>query len=204
MLVFIGAALVIIIMPGPDQALITRQALVRGKGSGFMTTVGGALGLTIHASAAAFGLTALLVASPLAFSVLKVVGAVYLVWMGVQTLRMARLAATDRPTGEPVDRKPLRCLRKGFLTNALNPKLAVFFVTFLPQFLPTTGPVLTQALTYCGVFAALYLTWFSLYVFTVDRIGSVLRRRKVRSGIEYVTGALLFGFGVGLAVQGVA
>lgn len=200
---FIGAALVIIIMPGPDQALMTRQAIVRGKMSGFASTIGGALGLSIHASAAAFGLSALLVASPVAFIVLKVVGAVYLVWMGVTTIRMARRAAADLPTGEPTVRKPLRCIRKGFLTNALNPKLAVFFVTFLPQFLPTSGPVLTQALTYCGVFALLYVAWFSLYVFTIDRIGTVLRKPKVRAGIEYVTGMLLLGFGVGLAVQGV-
>ncbi len=203
MLLFIVAALVIIIIPGPDQALITRQSLVRGKGSGFMTTVGGASGLTIHATAASLGLTALLVASPVAFSALKIVGAVYLVWMGVQTVRTARRAATNQPTGEPTDRKPLRCLRKGFLTNALNPKLAVFFLTFLPQFLPTHGPVLTKALMYCGIFAALYLTWFSLYVFTVDRIGSVLRRPKVRSGIEYSTGVLLLGFGLDLAIQGI-
>jgi threonine/homoserine/homoserine lactone efflux protein len=203
MLAFIVAALVIIIIPGPDQALMTRQALVRGRMSGFASTLGGGMGLTIHASAAAFGLTALLVASPVAFSVLKIVGAVYLVWMGFQTIRMARRAAADLPTGEPSERKPLRCIRKGFLTNALNPKLAVFFVTFLPQFLPTTGPVLKAALTYCGVFAVLYLTWFSLYVFTIDRFGSLLRRQKVRSGIEYVTGMLLLGFGVTLAIQGV-
>lgn len=201
MLAFIGAALVIIIIPGPDQALMTRQALVRGRMSGFASTIGGALGLSIHATAASLGLSALLVASPVAFSVLKAVGAVYLVWMGFQTIRMARRAAADLPTGEPTDRKPLRCIRKGFLTNALNPKLAVFFVTFLPQFLPTSGPVLVPALTYCGVFALLYLVWFSLYVFTIDRIGGVLRRPKVRSGIEYVTGVLLLGFGAGLAVQ---
>ncbi|MFF1607565.1 LysE family translocator [Amycolatopsis sp. NPDC058278] len=203
MWVFIAAALVIIIIPGPDQALITRQALVRGKGSGFMTTLGGATGLSVHAAAASLGLTAILVTSPVAFTVLKVVGAVYLFWMGVQTVRIARRAASSQPTGEPTDRKPLRCLRKGFLTNALNPKLAVFFLTFLPQFLPTNGPVLGKALMYCGVFAALYLTWFSLYVFTVDRIGAVLRRPKVRSGIEYSTGVLLLGFGVGLAIQGI-
>ena len=202
MLVFIGAALVIIVMPGPDQALMTRQALVRGKMSGFASTIGGSLGLTIHATAAALGLSALLVASPLAFTVLKVVGAIYLVWMGVQTIRMARRAVADLPTGEPTDRKPLRCIRKGFLTNALNPKLAVFFVTFLPQFLPDSGPVLGQALTYCGVFAALYLAWFTLYVFTIDKVGAVLRRPKVRAGVEYTTGMLLLGFGAGLAVQG--
>jgi len=203
MLMFIGAALVIIVMPGPDQALMTRQALVRGKMSGFASTIGGALGLTIHASAAALGLSALLVASPAAFNVLKIVGAVYLVWMGFQTIHMARRAAADLPTGEPSERKPLMCIRKGFLTNALNPKLAVFFVTFLPQFLPSSGSVLTQALTYCGVFAMLYLAWFSLYVFTIDRIGSVLRRPRVRTGIEYVTGMLLLGFAAGLAIQGV-
>ncbi|TDV41019.1 LysE family translocator [Actinophytocola oryzae] len=203
MLVFIGAALVIIIIPGPDQALMTRQALVRGKMSGFASTMGGAMGLTIHASLAAFGLSALLVASPVAFNILKIVGAVYLVWIGVQTIRMASRAVADLPTGEPSERRPLRCIRKGFLTNALNPKLAVFFVTFLPQFLPSSGPVLTQALTYCGVFALLYIAWFSLYVFTIDKFGSVLRRRKVRAGIEYVTGVLLLGFGAGLAMQGV-
>lgn len=203
MLVFIAAALVIIIIPGPDQALMTRQALIRGKGSGFMTALGGASGLTVHATAASLGLSALLVASPVAFNALKIVGAIYLVYMGVMTIRTARRAANNLPTGEPTDRKPLRCLRKGFLTNALNPKLAVFFLTFLPQFLPTSGPVLTKALTYCGIFAALYITWFSLYVFTVDKIGSVLRAPRVRSGIEYVTGVLLLGFGVGLAIEGI-
>src|SRR2546430_2019680 len=137
MTTFAIAALVLIMIPGPDQALITRNALAGGRRGGLLTMLGGALGLTVHASAAAFGLSALLLASAQAFTVLKIIGAIYLLWLGVQTLRAAahsrRTPREDGPAAAP--RRPLHYLRQGFLANALNPKVALFFVTFLPQFL---------------------------------------------------------------------
>jgi threonine/homoserine/homoserine lactone efflux protein len=200
---FLAAALVLIVIPGPDQALITRNALSGGRGAGLLTMLGGASGLTIHATAAALGVSALLVASAVAFTALKVVGTVYLLWMGAQTIRMARRTARqgDVTAVQPPATSRWRYVRHGFLSNSLNPKVALFFVTFLPQFLPTTGGVLGRSLLLSCLFALLYVAWFSLYVLTVDRIGAVLRRPRVRARIERVTGMLLIGFGLHLALQ---
>jgi threonine/homoserine/homoserine lactone efflux protein len=200
---FIATALVLIMIPGPDQALITRNALAGGRLAGLLTMIGGALGLTVHAGTATLGISALLVASATAFTVLKVVGTGYLVWMGIQTLRAARRAARS---GEPVPERPVRAaasawrsLRQGFLSNSLNPKVALFFVTFLPQFLTPGGNTAGQAMLLSVVFAGLYLVWFGVYVLGVDLLGTALRKPRVKAAIERVTGALLIGFGGMLA-----
>jgi threonine/homoserine/homoserine lactone efflux protein len=200
---FALAALVLIMIPGPDQALITRSALIGGRSTGLLTTLGGVLGVTVHATAAAVGLSALLLASATAFTALKIVGTAYLLWMGVQALRAA--ARSRRGPAEAaiqgVRPRAWSTVRKGFLSNALNPKVALFFVTFLPQFLSVNGSVGTiraQALLLSAVFAALYLTWFSLYVLLVDRLGQLLRRPRVRAAIERLTGVLLVAFAVRL------
>jgi threonine/homoserine/homoserine lactone efflux protein len=199
---FVAAALVLIMIPGPDQALITRNALVGGRVAGMLTMVGGALGLTIHASAATLGVSALLLASATAFTVLKVVGTVYLVWMGFQTLRAARRAVpVAEPGGRRQGRSALRYVRQGFLSNSLNPKVALFFVTLLPQFMSTETSTVRRGLVLSGVFAVLYLAWFGAYVLTVDRFGALLRRPRVKAAIERVTGLLLVGFAVRLVLE---
>lgn len=187
------AALLLIMLPGPDQALITRNALVGGRSGGMLTMLGGALGLTVHAGAAAVGLSALLVASAQAFTVVKIVGAIYLAWLGVHMLREAVRSRRSSEAGEPqVAPQRAAYLRQGFLSNALNPKVALFFVTFLPQFLTVDGgSPRAQALLLSAVFAGLYLAWFSLYVASVERLGRWLRRPKVRARIEQVTGSVL-------------
>ena len=199
---FALAALVLIMMPGPDQALITRNALVGGRRGGLLTIVGGVAGLSVHASAAAVGLSALLVASATAFTVLKVVGACYLLWLAVQMLRSAARSRRE-PEAElqsTTARHPIAYLGQGFLSNALNPKVALFFVTFLPQFLSAdAGSPRAQALLLSAVFAALYLAWFGLYVAAVDRLGRWLRRPNVKARIEQVTGVVLLGVAVRLA-----
>jgi threonine/homoserine/homoserine lactone efflux protein len=202
MTTFAIAALVLIMMPGPDQALITRNALVGGRYGGLLTTLGGVLGLTVHASAAALGLSVLLVASATAFTALKIVGAVYLVWLAVQMLRSAARSRREPAGAEPVasTRGRSAYLWQGFLSNALNPKVALFFVTFLPQFLSAdTGSPRTQALLLSGIFALLYLAWFGLYVAAVDRLGRWLRRPSVKARIEQVTGVVLLSVAVRLA-----
>ncbi len=200
---FALAALVLIMMPGPDQALITRNALVGGRRGGLLTVVGGVAGLSVHASAAAVGLSALLVASATAFTVLKVVGACYLLWLSVQMLRSAARSRREPEDEEQTTtaRHPIAYLGQGFLSNALNPKVALFFVTFLPQFLSAdTGSLRAQALLLSGVFAGLYLAWFGLYVAAVDRLGRWLRRPTVKARIEQVTGVVLLGVAVRLAI----
>jgi threonine/homoserine/homoserine lactone efflux protein len=193
---FAIAALVLIMMPGPDQALITRNALVGGRQGGLLTMCGGALGLTVHAGAAALGLSALLVASATAFTVLKIAGALYLVWLAVQMARSA--ARTLRPpeaeTAADVCRTGFAYLGQGILSNALNPKVALFFVTFLPQFLsPSSTSPAAQALLLSAVFGCLYLAWFGAYVAAVERLGRWLRRPRIRARIERITGVVLLG-----------
>lgn len=202
--VFVLASLVLIVMPGPDQAMVTRNTLVGNRTTGLLTVLGGTLGLSVHATAAAVGVSALLIASATAFMVLKVVGTGYLIWMGVQTLRGA--ARTAAGTAEAVpDRRvsrfgAVRYVRHGFLSNSLNPKVALFFVTFLPQFL-SPGSTAAHALLLSAVFAVVYVTWFSGYVLLVDLFGSVLRRPRVMAWIERATGGLLIAFGIRLALD---
>lgn len=200
MTAFALAALLLIMVPGPDQALITRNSLVGGRRAGAYTTVGGALGVIVHATAAAAGLSALLVASATAFMVLKVAGVAYLVWLGIQLLRSAGTARQESTT-EVADRPAsVTYLRQGFLSNALNPKVALFFVTFLPQFIPaTSASPRSEALLLSAIFATLYLLWFGSYVAVVDQFGRVLRRPRVQAQIERVTGVILCAVAIRLA-----
>jgi threonine/homoserine/homoserine lactone efflux protein len=202
MTTFAIAALLLIMMPGPDQVLITRNVVVGGRHGGLLTMLGGVLGLTVHAGVAALGLSALLLASATAFTVLKIVGAVYLLWLAVQMLRSAmrsgRTPLADEAVAAPLQRSAY--LRQGFLSNALNPKVALFFVTFLPQFLSTgSGSPHAEALLLSGIFGALYLAWFSLYVAAVDRLGRWLQLPRIKARIEQVTGLILATIAVRLA-----
>jgi threonine/homoserine/homoserine lactone efflux protein len=194
MTTFAIAALVLIMLPGPDQALITRNALVGGRYGGLLTMLGGVLGLTVHATAAALGLSALLLASATAFTMLKIVGAVYLLWLAVHMLWSARRSRRS-PVAERAVAPPRRrsaYLRQGFLSNALNPKVALFFVTFLPQFLAAdSASPRAEALLLSGIFGALYLAWFGVYIAAVDRLGRWLQRPRVKARIEQITGLLL-------------
>lgn len=205
LLTFALAALVLIMIPGPDQALITNSTLIGGRGAGLLTMVGGVLGLAVHATAAAVGLSALLLTSATAFTALKIVGAAYLLWMGVQTLRAAARSRRE-PAEAATARVRLRsaaAVRRGFLSNTFNPKVALFFLTFLPQFLSadetTAGATQLHALLLSAVFGLLYLGWFGLYVTAVNHLGRLLRRPRVKAAIERVTGLLLVAFAVRLA-----
>ena len=196
---FALASLVLIAIPGPDQALIMRNALVRGRAAGVRTMLGGATGLTLHAAAAALGVSALLATSAAAYTALKLVGIAYLVYLGVRMLLSAsRPEAADGPRAPGRERS----FAQGFVSNALNPKVALFFLTFVPQFLPDEGTVLPAALGLSALFAALYLAWFAVLVALVDRLGAMLRRPRVSAWIERVTGGALLAFGLRLAAQG--
>jgi threonine/homoserine/homoserine lactone efflux protein len=204
MATFAIASLVLIMLPGPDQALITRNALVGGWYGGLLTMLGGVLGLTVHAGAAALGLSALLLASAKAFTLLKIVGAVYLLWLAAQMLWSAA-RSRRRPVAEVAVAVPaprLAYLRQGFLSNALNPKVALFFVTFLPQFLSAdSGSPRSDALLLSGIFGVLYLAWFGPYVAVVERLGRWLQRPVVKARIEQVTGLVLATVAVRLAAS---
>ena len=132
----------LIVMPGPDTAVVTKNALLGGRRSGIYAAFGVAIGLTVWTVAAALGIAALLQASAVAFLVLKIAGAIYLVWIGIQMLRARDLAAAATAAGHGVAPRAARgkALRQGLLSDLSNPKIAVFFTSFLPQFVARRRP----------------------------------------------------------------
>jgi threonine/homoserine/homoserine lactone efflux protein len=198
MLEFAAASLVLIAIPGPDQALIVRNALVRGRTAGLQTMFGGATGLLLHSTAAALGISALLAASATAYTSLKLAGVAYLLYLGVRMLRAAGRADADDGESEPGHG---RAFSQGLLSNAMNPKVALFFLTFLPQFLPDHGPRLPAAIAMAAVFEVLYLAWFCGTIAIVEVVGDWLRRPRARAWMERVSGSTLIGFGARLAVS---
>jgi threonine/homoserine/homoserine lactone efflux protein len=194
---FIGVAAILTILPGADMALVTRNVLTVGRRGTMLTIVGICAGCVIHATASALGLSAILATSATAFNVLKTIGAGYLVWIGVQSIRGARLPA---PVATEQNRtSAVGPFLQGFLTNILNPKVAVFYLTFLPQFISPGEPVLRRSLLLAGVHITMGFVWLTSYAWFVDRIGSVLTQPVVKLNLERVTGGLLIALGARLA-----
>ena len=196
---FIALAVLLIVIPGPDTAMVTKNALVGGRRSGVLAAVGVSVGLTIWTAAAALGIAALLRASSVAFFTLKVVGAIYLAWIGVQMLRSRGLAGGDELSGRAAS--GLRALRQGVLSDLGNPKIAVFFTSLLPQFVHGHGSAFLPLLLMGLTFALLTLVWLAAYALAVGHASGVLRRPAVRKALDRFTGLVLIGFGVRLAFE---
>jgi threonine/homoserine/homoserine lactone efflux protein len=161
--------------------------------------LGGACGLSVHATAAAVGLSALLATSASAYTTLKLVGIGYLVFL---SLRMLATAGRATDTSEQRDRSgPRHPFAQGLLSNALNPKVALFFLTFLPQFLPRHGATLPAALALSGIFAVIYLAWFSALIMLVERFGRALGKPRIQRRLERVTASALLAFAVRLGTS---
>lgn len=196
---FLALSILLIVIPGPDTAVVTKNALLGGRRSGLLASAGVSMGLTVWTIAAALGVAALLRASAVAFLVLKLIGACYLVWLGVQMLRARGLAAED--AGRRGAGGGIRSLRQGLLSDLGNPKIAVFFTSFLPQFVRADGSAFASLLALGATFAALTLVWLSAYSLLVGHAGAVMRRPAVRAALDRFTGLVLIGFGVRLALE---
>jgi len=153
------------------------------------------------AAASALGVAAVLATSPTAFAVLQLGGAAYLVVLGLQTLWRTRQATPDR--GEDRDRAERRttAFRQGLLTNVLNPKIAVFYGTLLPQFLSPGDPALAISLVLAGIHVAFGLAWLTTYAWLVTRAGDVLRRPRARRALDRLTGTVLVALGLRIAAS---
>jgi RhtB (resistance to homoserine/threonine) family protein len=196
---FIGVAAILTILPGADTALVTKNVLATGRRGALFTIVGICCGCIIHATASALGLSAILATSATAFDVVKTIGAAYLVWLGVQSMRDAgrpAVAPNETPNVRPSALGPFL---QGFLTNVLNPKVAIFYLTFLPQFIGPGEPVFRRSLFLAGIHITMGFIWLAAYSWFVDRLGAVLTRPTVKAWLERVTGGLLIGLGVRLA-----
>jgi RhtB (resistance to homoserine/threonine) family protein len=200
---FLAISVLLIVMPGPDTAVVTKNALLGGRRSGVFAAVGVAIGLTVWTIAAALGVAALLQASATAFLLLKVVGAIYLIWIGIQMLRARDLAAATTRVGHGIDPHTVRAkaLRQGVLSDLSNPKIAIFFTSFLPQFVHGDGPAFAALLFLGLVFAAITLLWLVAYGVAVGHASEQMRRPVLRKTLDRITGVVLIAFGVRLAFE---
>ncbi len=201
---FVGIAALVIIAPGPDTVVVTKNALLHGRRSALATSLGVNTGLLIWTVAAALGIAAVVRESAVAFTVLKLVGAAYLVWLGIGALRAARRHAAPEalPTSRPSPRVgALLGYRQGLLSNLGNPKIAVFFTGLLPQFVSPGRPVLEPFLLLGGLFVLMTVVWLCGYALLAARASAVLGRPRVRAALDRVTGVVLVAFGVRLALE---
>jgi RhtB (resistance to homoserine/threonine) family protein len=203
LLPFLAISALLILMPGPDTAMVMKNAVVGGRRSGLFASLGVSVGLTIWTIAAAFGIAALLRASEVAFTALKLVGAIYLVWIGIQMLRSRDLEAAATRAGHGVDTRGLdvKAFRQGLLSDLGNPKVAIFFTSFLPQFVHGSGPAFVPLLMLGLMFAGLTLLWLVVYSGLIGRATALVRRSSWRRGLDRFTGVVLIGFGVTLAFE---
>jgi threonine/homoserine/homoserine lactone efflux protein len=192
---FAVTALALLVVPGPAVLYITARSAAQGRRAGFVSLLGIHTGSVVHVVAAVVGLSALLVASAAAFSAVKIVGAAYLVYLGVRTM-------LGRGSGEGGSGTSTRGLRRlyldGVVVNVLNPKTALFFLAFLPQFVdPDRGPVWTQTLVLGALFTMLGVLSDGAYALAGAHVGRWLhQRRQGRNRGRFLEGGLLVGLGV--------
>jgi len=195
---FSVAALVITLTPGADMALVARRALADGFGTAARTSFGICSGLIVHATGSAVGVSAVLARSATAFTVLKACGAVYLVLLGLASFRRAR-----KIHREPEEVRALPPARRvyvqGLLNNVLNPKPAIFYLAFLPQFIGPGDPVVLMAAILVSIHIAMGVVWLLTWAWLVARARAQFLRPRWRATLERVTGSVLVGLGVRLA-----
>ena len=201
LLPFLVVAVVVVITPGVDMALVTKNALVHGRNAALASALGVNVGIVLWTIAAALGVAALVQASAAAFAVIKSAGAIYLVYLGAQAIRAGRRRAGPE-TSPTVERLPTAAaFRQGLVSNALNPKIAVFFTSLLPQFVAPGSSSLLDLLALGALFNLLGVVWLTGYALAAARGGSLLKRPRIKQALDYVSGVVLVALGVRLALE---
>lgn len=198
--VFVATGLLLNITPGQDTVYILGRTLSQGRSAGLLSALGISAGCLVHTLLAAFGLSAILATSPAAFLVVKYAGAAYLVWLGVRMFADARTPAAAAITFTPA--RSVAIFREGVLTNILNPKVALFFMAFLPQFVAPGADSRMLALVFLGlVFVVNGLAWCVVLVLGATALSARLRVRPAAGAwLKRVSGIVFVGLGVRLAV----
>jgi threonine/homoserine/homoserine lactone efflux protein len=202
---FAVASLLVSMIPGPTTVVILRQSIRAGRSAGVATVLGNETGWLVWCLAAAFGLSALLLVSEVAFDVMRIVGAIVLVCFGARMLWQAWRSARGGPSDDPAVSSPAApslwsCYRSGLLTNLANAKAGVFALSFLPQFVPEGAPALPMLLFLAVASALIDLTWYLGIVRLVGAAERFFKRPAVRRHLEYLSGTLLIGIAVRLAL----
>lgn len=198
LLTFLLLSSFVVMSPGVDTALITKRTVSEGRTSGYRMAMGITAGSLVHTFAAAFGLSAILMQSALAFEIVKYVGAIYLIYLGVSSFMTRKKQETEENLKDQI--KPGQsAFKQGLLSNVLNPKVAMFFLTFLPQFVTPGSSSIQQLLMMGVIYTFLSISWFFVYVFFINYLRSWLLSAKVQRAMDRATGLVLIGFGVKLA-----
>lgn len=202
-LAFAVVAALLTITPGIDTALVIRSTLQGGRATGLQTSLGICTGLIVWGLLSALGVTAVVTASRVAYDVLRLAGAAYLVYLGVRTwmAASARRDAVEARAVVPPVRSGRAAFRTGMLNNLLNPKVGVFYVTLLPQFIPAGSSVLGVSVLLASVHFVEGVSWLSLLTLVVHRASRVMRRPAVRRTLERLTALVLLGFGARVALE---
>lgn len=200
LLAFAAVAAVLTVTPGVDTLLMVRTATVSGRRAAFAANAGIASGCLIWGAASGGGLTALLAASRLAYDAVRYAGAVYLLWLGIQALRTRASTVTLDPAEQP-RLTAGHAFRQGVVTNLLNPKVGIVYLSLLPQFIPRGYAPLLASLALVGVHVVEGVVWCGVLVLLVDRVRTVLTRPRVKLWFERLTGVVFIGLGLRLAVD---
>jgi threonine/homoserine/homoserine lactone efflux protein len=201
---FVGISGVVIVAPGPDTVIVTKNAILHGRGAALGTSLGVNAGLMIWTVAAAFGVAAVVRESAVAFTALKLVGGVYLVWLGGRALLAARRRSADETTGAGDPGRHVGALigfRQGLLSDLSNPKIAVFFTGLLSQFVAPRESVLLPFLALGGLFVLMTLVWLSAYALFAVRMSGLLSRPAVKATLDRLTGVVLIALGIRVALE---
>ena len=207
-LAFAVAAALLTITPGLDTMFVVRTSIASGPRTGMVGGLGVCLGTLCWATASAAGVTAILVASQAAYETLRILGAAYLAFVGVGMLWRSRKSATTASISDGVGWAPGRAssvvdaFRTGLMTNLLNPKVGVFYVTLLPQFVPRHAPVFAFSLLLASIHAAEGMAWFGVLTAATTKVRRLLGRAGVKRWLDRATACVFIGFGARLALEG--
>lgn len=202
-LAFTLVAALLTITPGADTMLVVRNVLRGGRRDGFMTVAGICTGLYAHALLSALGVSVVLMHSATAFTAMKIAGACYLAWLGFQSLRSAARGASTLVEAATVATRvtATRSYREGLMTNLLNPKVVVFYLALLPQFIGPDDPVLLKSLLLTAIHFAQGILWLGAVAVLVDRSRRFFMQPVHRRWIDAACGTFLVAFGLRLALQ---
>jgi threonine/homoserine/homoserine lactone efflux protein len=205
---YIVAVTLLTMSPGSDTMLVFRSVLKRGRAAGIITTFGICNGLFVHAILSTLGLSVILVRSVAAYEIVKTLGACYLIGLGVWTVIQARRLSKGSgndgrmpPAAASLKKGWPQSFIEGLLNNVLNPKPAIFYLAFLPQFINPADPVLLNSLLLAGIHFTIGIMWLALLVMLIGKIGAWMTREGIRKKLEMTTGAILISLGVGLMLE---
>ncbi len=187
------------LLPGIDTALVLRASVMRGPRAAYATVAGICTGLLVWGIAAAVGVTAILAASQLAYDIVRWAGALYLVALGLTLLWESRKAGV-MPSVAVESESAVVSFRRGLLTNLLNPKIGVFYMAVLPQFIPTDATALTAGVILALVHVVESIVWFSVLIWGTRLMKAWLERPAVKAWLDRITGGVLVGFGIKVAL----